>query len=223
MISSRSQQVRDLLIQVRQQESYDQRKKNLEDAQQAVDEVILESDRLYQLFLTLSTWLDQALHQYIREEMLKVQEKLRDSRQQFLKQRVVKTLNDQREAIKARIKELEAFWKVQAETALKPYRETLQLLSGFPELSIALDNAKRLETKLARAVGQIPKTAVEVKAFNDDLVALDAELSNLPGLTTPVLEFLKKARDGQATLADLDPTVLAWCIQYPTHFRIRLG
>ena len=79
MISSRSQQVRDLLTQVQQQKSYDQRKKNLEDTQQAVDELMLETEHLHTLFITLSAWLDDDSHRYLRAEIETLQGKLRES------------------------------------------------------------------------------------------------------------------------------------------------
>jgi hypothetical protein len=102
-------------------------------------------------------------------------------------------------------------WAAHATALMRPYTELLALVGSLPEIVAQEESLRLLLSRLTDLSAMLPQSASQIAAFDNDLHQLSAQLAELENLAPEVKSFLRKVVDGQATVADLSPEVLAWC------------
>jgi HPt (histidine-containing phosphotransfer) domain-containing protein len=118
----------------------------------------------------------------------------------------------EKQVVSAAVK-LEVCWRSWCDLQLQPHRDALALVSFLPEIQAqqnAIDQALQLAGQLSLS---LPKSDESLRSFKATVETLGSVLAELEGISITVKSFLDKVVNGQATIEDLDPEILAWVQQ----------
>jgi len=165
--------------------------------------------QLYELCSLLS---DRLLLRDIQSiEIPKLLKSVQNSHTKFSQdreRRQVVALRDIASRLQVLVQKIDGLWKNYAENILKPYFELLGLVQFLPEVIEQEAILNGLKNRLEHRVSVPPRTQSELATFDDTLSQM-----NLESLPLEVKNFLRKAHDHQATIADMTDEVIRWCRQ----------
>lgn len=161
-------------------------------------------------------------------ELPKILKELQLSQAQFATEQQRRQVQELR-TISARLNKvktkIEIEWKNYAEARLLPYFDLHEIVKSLPEVRDQASTLNGLRNQLRHDISVLPLTQNDLSAFDRCFEQYKQRLSTLAHLHPEVRNFLQKANNGTATLADVTDEVLRWCRQgeHAKAFRIQFS
>jgi len=149
-------------------------------------------------------------------EIPKLLKSVQDSHTKFShdrERRQVPALRDIASRLQALVVKIEGTWRKYAENLINPHFDLLELVRYLPEVREQEAILNGLKNQLQHHAAILPRTEVELLDFDQKFNRLKSRLANLENLHPDVRNFLRKAYNHQATIADLTDEVIRWCRQ----------
>jgi chromosome segregation ATPase len=103
-------------------------------------------------------------------------------------------------------------WHQYAQTCLTPIQETVNSARQLPKMQSKLGQVDDILNGLVGQSQKLPKRPSDVQHFHAQINAIKSKLQEVETMNVQQKAFLDKVHQGAATLADLDDSLLQWCI-----------
>jgi len=141
-------------------------------------------------------------------------QKLIDAQQAFQSvRRQVSSISEVQTCIERAEDELKKVWSAYTAKRINPIRTTLELIRGLPDVHNKLNEHHEVLHVIGDFEKRLPRNSADWFKFTQAIARYQLIFDSVEGLDPEIIEFLKKVRNRDATLADLTENILTWCYE----------